>query len=121
MDLINIDRLSFTLESSEALSFELGSTDDIEFKLIDERLSFELNDADALSFELEDNASMEFELETPNVVGVNTYDGPYEVTPSNEMQTLNTDDLLMTQNVTINPIPSNYGLITWNGSTLTVS
>lgn len=92
MDILNIDRLSFTLESSEALSFEL-----------------------------EDNGSVDFDLETPIAIGVNTYDGPYEVTPSNQMQTLNTDDLLMTQNVTINPIPSNYGLITWNGSTLTVS
>ena len=122
MDLqLNVDRLSFTLESSEALSFGLDSTNNIEFELLDERLSFELNDADALSFGLEDNASMEFELETPNVIGVNTYDGPYEITPSTETQTLATDNLLMADNVTINPIPSNYGLITWNGSTLTVS
>lgn len=121
MDLINIDRLSFTLASDEALSFGLGSTDDIEFELIYERLTFTLSEADALSFELEDNGSIDFDLETPIAIGVNTYDGSYEVTPSTEMQTLNTDDLLMTQNVTINPIPSNYGLITWNGSTLTVS
>lgn len=49
------------------------------------------------------------------------YDGPYEVTPSGETQTLTTADLHMNRNVTINPIPSNYGLITWNGSTITVS
>lgn len=49
------------------------------------------------------------------------YTGVYEVTPSSEMQTLNTEQLMMSENVTINPIPSNYGLITWNGSTLTVS
>ena len=86
-----------------------------------DRLSFTLASAEALSFGLEDNGSIDFDLETPIAIGVNTYDGPYEVTPSNEMQTLNTNDLLMTQNVTINPIPNNYGLITWNGSTLTVS
>lgn len=86
-----------------------------------DRLSFTLQGDEALSFELEDNASIEFDLETPNVIGVNTYDGPYEVTPSTETQTLATDNLLMTDNVIINPIPNNYGLITWNGSTLTVS
>lgn len=50
-----------------------------------------------------------------------TYTGPYTVTPSDETQTLETADKIMSHNVTINPIPSNYGLITWNGSVLTVS
>lgn len=49
------------------------------------------------------------------------YTGAFEVTPSGETQILNTSGLMMPQNVTINPIPNNYGLITWNGSTLTVS
>ena len=50
-----------------------------------------------------------------------TYEGPYEVTPTQETQYLYTDQKLMADNVTINPIPSNYGLITWDGSVLTVS
>ena len=49
------------------------------------------------------------------------YTGEYTITPSAETQTLSTEGLMMTSNVTVNPIPSNYGLITWNGSTLTVS
>lgn len=49
------------------------------------------------------------------------YGGPFEVTPTSFEQTLNTADKIVRQNITINPIPSNYGLITWNGSTLTVS
>ena len=49
------------------------------------------------------------------------YEGDYEVTPSAEEQVLLTKHLRMTDNVTIKPIPSNYGLITWNGSTITVS
>ena len=49
------------------------------------------------------------------------YDGPYEVTPTAETQTLDTEDKVLAQSVVINPIPSNYGLITWNGSVLTVS
>lgn len=55
------------------------------------------------------------------IVDVDDYTGEYEVTPSAEAQTLQTNGLRMLDNVTINPIPSNYGLITWNGSTLTVS
>lgn len=49
------------------------------------------------------------------------YTGPFVVTPNTETQTLLTQGLHMAQNVTVNPIPSNYGLITWNGSILTVS
>jgi len=49
------------------------------------------------------------------------YPGPYEVTPTQQQQVLATENKGMTQNIVINPIPSNYGLITWNGSTLTVS
>lgn len=49
------------------------------------------------------------------------YEGPYEVTPGAEAVVLETYNLRMTGNVTVNPIPSNYGLITWNGSVLTVS
>lgn len=49
------------------------------------------------------------------------YPGPYEVTPSSEAQVLPTTHRTMTGDLVVNPIPSNYGLITWNGSTLTVS
>lgn len=49
------------------------------------------------------------------------YHGITEVTPSAETQVLSTEHFLMGSDITINPIPSNYGLITWNGSTLLVS
>lgn len=49
------------------------------------------------------------------------YLGETEVTPSAETQVLQTNGLMLQANITINPIPSNYGLITWNGSTITVS
>lgn len=50
------------------------------------------------------------------------YDGEYSVVPrARETQTLNTLGKLMLDNVTIAPIPSNYGEITWDGSVLTVS
>ena len=49
------------------------------------------------------------------------YTGAYSVTPSADTQTLLTDGLRMTDNITINPIPSNWGRITHNGSIITVS
>ena len=49
------------------------------------------------------------------------YTGSVEITPSAETQILETADKSVYENITINPIPQNYGLITWNGSTLTVS
>lgn len=49
------------------------------------------------------------------------YEGPTEVTPSGETQTLHTTDYRVPVDITINPIPSNYGLITWNGAFITVS
>lgn len=61
------------------------------------------------------------ELTIPSAILPPSYEGPYEVTPGEDTQTLATDSLYMRGSITINPIPSNYGLITWNGSTLTVS
>ena len=54
-------------------------------------------------------------------VGPPLYTGPLEVTPSQSTQVLATNGTRMDSDVTINPIPSNYGLITWDGSVLTVS
>lgn len=55
------------------------------------------------------------------VSGTPKYEGEYEVTPTQETQTIPIQGMLATHNITVNPIPGNYGLITWNGSTLTVS
>jgi hypothetical protein len=49
------------------------------------------------------------------------YEGPSEVTPSSVEQILLTKNYRMTENIKVKPIPSNYGLITWDGSTITVS
>ena len=57
---------------------------------------------------------------TRDFVDRDPYTGAYEVTPSGETQTLETKNKRMTDNVTINPIPNNYGRIAWNGTTLIV-
>ena len=55
------------------------------------------------------------------VVGADNFDGEYEYTPSEEMQVIPIYGKRATQDITINPIPSNYGRIDWNGAVLTVS
>lgn len=49
------------------------------------------------------------------------YDGPYESTPAREAQTYSTLGLRMAYDFIVNPIPQEYGLITWDGSVMTVS
>lgn len=49
------------------------------------------------------------------------YDGPTTLTPGAETQVLETEQHVLRSNIIIEPIPSNYGLITWDGSTITVS
>ena len=49
------------------------------------------------------------------------YEGPYEFTPSGTVQTIEIANKKALDHIKIHPIPSNYGLITWNGSELTVS
>jgi len=53
--------------------------------------------------------------------GVEAYRGEYTFTPSSQTQTIEIAGKMARENITINPVPSNYGLITWNGSTITVS
>lgn len=49
------------------------------------------------------------------------YEGATTVTPGETAQVLATEGRAVLSDITINPIPSNYGLITWDGSTLNVS
>lgn len=74
-----------------------------------------------LEIELEE--PIDLELETNIIIrggSAEYYDGPTEVTPSEDTQVLLTDELMMADNVTVNPIPQNYGRLLWNGSILTV-
>ena len=60
-------------------------------------------------------------LSVPSVAGAPRYDGDYVFTPSQQEQTIPIKDLMARQDITIEAIPNNYGLITWDGSTITVS
>ena len=49
------------------------------------------------------------------------YTGEYEFIPSGEQQTIQINGRMAERDITIKPIPHNYGLVTWNGAFLTVS
>ena len=49
------------------------------------------------------------------------YTGDTAIPPTTQMQPLQPAGKAIANNIIINPIPNNYGLITWNGLTLTVS
>ena len=49
------------------------------------------------------------------------YEGATTFTPSDTVQVIQTKDLVLGDDITIEPIPSNYGRIEWNGAYLTVS
>lgn len=54
-------------------------------------------------------------------IGATPYTGDYEYTPTEETQVIPMSGLCALEDVVINPIPNNYGLITYNGSTIRVS
>lgn len=70
---------------------------------------------------LSNSISVTGKLTVPEVIDTRHYQGVYEFTPSDETQIIPTSGLKLTQDIVINPIPSNYGLVTWNGSQLTIS
>lgn len=50
-----------------------------------------------------------------------SYTGSVDITPTNTVQVLATQGKVLDTNLIIEPIPNNYGLITYNGSYITVS
>lgn len=86
----------------------------------------------ALTFELEPVSSLDFGVETPQLdfstpgfsvvrQAYPAYEGETTVTPSSSRVVLETNEHSLYSNIIIEPIPSNYGRIAWNGSALTVS
>lgn len=79
--------------------------------------------AQAFSFTVSQE-TLSFELDvgtTIQPISGEHYEGPTEVIPAAEAQTLSTEGLFVDHDITIAPIPSNYGRISWDGSALTVS
>lgn len=75
----------------------------------------------SLTGKLTPRESLKASLSLPVERQMPVYQGDYEITPSQQTQVLNTAGLKTISDIVINPIPSNYGLVTWDGSVLTVS
>ena len=82
-------------------------------------LTGKLSAIPSLSGELSSEAGLVGNIE--HSTRVVYYGGSYLVIPSAEEQVLPTSGKELIEDVVVAPIPNNYGLITWNGSYLTVS
>lgn len=49
------------------------------------------------------------------------YNGAYEFTPAGMAQVVEISGKVAERNIVINPIPSNYGLVAWDGTTLSIT
>lgn len=85
------------------------------------KLKLKIQDNGPVKLRVQDQTPISFKAETGVPIYPTSYSGAYAVTPGAEAQVLPTAGLMMTQNVTVEPIPNNYGLITWDGHTITVS
>lgn len=74
-----------------------------------------------ISGSLSGSARLTGEISIPSAADVERYEGAYEFTPTGETQTIDIINKMATDNIVINPIPSNYGLITYDGSGIRVS
>lgn len=83
---------------------------------IDLNVTFDSGQDFSVSFEKEQG----FEVEMDGILP-GDYEGEYRFTPSSEPQVIPTGGKTLTLDIVVDPIPDNYGLITWNGSSLTVS
>lgn len=66
-------------------------------------------------------ANVSGNIAMPTIITPETYDGQYDYTPTANEQVVEIAGLMARENIVIHPIPNNYGLITWDGATLTVS
>lgn len=87
------------------------------FKETDEQIKVAFNDDSFVC----NFSNADFVCDFGGGVSGGDYDGPYMITPSQQTQTLQTAGKTLSQNVTVKPIPQNYGLITYNGSYIKVS
>ena len=55
------------------------------------------------------------------IYDLEVYTGDYEITPSEDAQVLDITNKMFLENITIKPIPQNYGRISYNGYSLTVT
>lgn len=111
---------SFELTANFEEEYELAATNDGDFDILldsDTPSDYDLDilEDESLNYVLDSGVAI------VNYIEGEIYDGPTTITPSQDTQILQTNGFVLTKDITVAAIPSNYGLITWNGSVLTVS
>lgn len=117
--MIQGDANKIIVVDGEAIESELNGESIRISKSYDGDADFTISDDGTFSIQksIEGESGM---VEQVHIEG-NYYSGPTSVTPTREAQILNTSGKTLTANITVNPIPPNYGLITWDGRKITVS
>ena len=82
-----------------------------------DKLIFTLAEENDLIFGIADDDQLDFELKEPSP---ESFHGEYIFTPTDEPQEIETAKKYMAKNIVIEPIPSNYGHIEWDGAILKV-
>ena len=84
----------------------------------DVRLAVDVAPTVALTVTDEDAAALTF---GGTVFSPEVYRGAYIVTPAGNEQVLATAGMALEHDVVVAPIPDNYGLVTYNGTSLRIS
>lgn len=113
-------------EIAEAVVFTVGTESPIDLatEQVPQTILFDVQEiTEAVTFTVGSESPIDLATEQVRIIydGLPAYTGSYTVIPSESAQILATNAKRMTEDVTIAAIPQNYGLITWNGSYLTVS
>ena len=111
---------NYELQLDEIDSYDLALENDEDYDIL-----LDVDSAQEYNLDIEQDESLNYILDSGvaivNYIEGEIYDGPSTVIPSLEPQILKTNGYVLTKDITVGAIPSNYGLITWNGITLTVS
>lgn len=77
----------------------------------------------AITFDIVKKPAIDFAVDNVRVAagGGKPYEGNYEITPSEELQTLPTANRTLARNIVVAPIPQNYGRITYNGGGIIIT
>ena len=77
----------------------------------------------AITFDVVKKPAVDFSVDNVRVAagGGAPYEGDYEITPSEELQTLPTANRMLARNIVVAPIPQNYGRITYSGGGITIT
>ena len=86
-----------------------------------DKLKGKLSGGGGLSGKLSGVGALSGKLSAAGGITPDPYTGPTVWTPTGSAQTIPTNGYFMTDDITIDPKPNNYGLITYNGGIITVS